>query len=72
MSPEQFSELLTTVKHMRDTADALSRTCHMLAAGETSAARHAYFHRMHIALNDCALSLRHAIDAAPHAVTRLD
>ena len=70
MTPEQFVELKTTVTRMRDTADALSRTCLMLAAGETSAARHGYFHRLHIALNDCALSLRHAIDAAPTIVQK--
>jgi hypothetical protein len=70
MTPEQFVELKTTVTRMRDTADALSRTCLMLAAGETSAARHGYYHRLHIALNDCALSLRHAIDAAPTIVQK--
>jgi hypothetical protein len=65
MTPEQYQELMTTVAHMRDTSDALSRTCQMLAASETSAARHAYFHRLHIALNDCKLALGHALDAAP-------
>jgi hypothetical protein len=68
MTSAQYDELMTTVKRMRDTADALSRTCQMLAASETSAARHGYFHRLHIALNDCAISLRHAIDAAPAMV----
>jgi hypothetical protein len=42
----------------------------MLAAGETSAERHGFFHRLHVALNDCALSLRHAIDAAPTIVQK--
>jgi hypothetical protein len=65
MSPDQYSELLTTVKRMCGTADALGRTCQMLAASETSAARHAYFHRLHIALTDCKLALGHALDAAP-------
>jgi hypothetical protein len=70
MSLEQYGELVTTVTHMRDTSDALSRTCQMLAAGETSAERHGFFHRLHVALNDCALSLRHAIDAAPTIVQK--
>ena len=70
MTLEQYEELKTTVSHMRDASDALSRTCHLLAASETDAARHAYFHRMHIALNDCKLSLRHAIKAAPTIVQK--
>jgi hypothetical protein len=70
MTLEQYEELKTTVTRMRDTADALSRTCAMLAAGDTDAARHGYFHRLHIALNDCALSLRHAIGAAPTIVQK--
>jgi hypothetical protein len=70
MTPAQYQELMTTVEHMRNTSDALSRTCQMLAASETSAARHGYFHRLHIALNDCATSLRHAIDAAPTMVQK--
>ena len=65
MNPDQFSELVTTIQRMRDTADALSRSCQMFATGEKDAARHAYFHRLHVALNDCALVLRHTIDAAP-------
>lgn len=65
MTTDEYAELLATVKCMRDTADALSRTCQILAADETSAARHAYFHRLHVALNDCGLALHHAIDAAP-------
>jgi hypothetical protein len=70
MTPKQFSELLTTAKRMRDTADALSRSCQMFAAVEKDAARHAYFHRLHVALNDCALALRHTIDAAPAVLRR--
>jgi hypothetical protein len=70
MSPDQYRELVTTIQRMRDAADALGRTCQMLAASETSAARHGYFHRLHIALNDCAISLRHAIDAAPTIVQK--
>jgi hypothetical protein len=65
MSPEQYSELLATVKRMAVTADALSHTCQMLSAGETDAARHAFFHRLHAALTDCKLALHHALDAAP-------
>jgi hypothetical protein len=65
MSPDQYRELLATVKNMAVTADALSHTCQMLSAGETDAARHAYFHRLHVAFNDCAIGLRQAIDAAP-------
>jgi hypothetical protein len=72
MSPDQYSELLTTVGHMRDTSDALSRTCAMLAAGETDAARHGYFHRLHVSLNDCKLALHHALDAAPVMVRQED
>jgi hypothetical protein len=68
MTLEQYEELKTTVSHMRDASDALSRTCQMLAAGETNAARHAYFHRMHVALTDCKLALGHTIDAAPAMV----
>ena len=68
MTPAQYQELNTTMQRMRDTCDALSRTCAMLAAGETDAARHAYFHRMHIALNDCKLALHHALNAAPVVV----
>ena len=68
MTPEQFAELLTTAKRMRDTADALARSCQMFATGEKDPARHAYFHRLHVALNDCALAQRHTIDAAPAAI----
>jgi hypothetical protein len=68
MTQDQFAELLATVGHMRDTCDALGRTCQMLAASETDAARHGYFHRMHIALNDCKLALHHALNAAPVVV----
>jgi hypothetical protein len=70
MTPEQFDELKTTVTRMRDTADALSRTCHMLAASETDAARHGYFHRLHVSLNDCKLALHHALSAAPTMVQK--
>jgi hypothetical protein len=70
MTPAQYQELMTTVKRMRDTADALSRSCHMFATLEKDAARHAYFHRLHVALNDCALALRHTIDAAPAVLRR--
>jgi hypothetical protein len=65
MSPEQFSELVTTLSHMRDTCDALSRTCQMLAASETDAGRHAFFHRMHAVLNDAKFALNHTLDSAP-------
>ena len=68
MTPAQFDELMTTAKHMCDTADALSRSMQLFASGEKDAVRHAFFHRMHTALNDCALSLRHAIGAAPAMV----
>jgi hypothetical protein len=68
MSPEQYSELLTTVRRMCDTADALSRTCQMLASSETDAGRHAFFHRMHVVLNDAKLALHHTLDAAPAMV----
>jgi hypothetical protein len=70
MTPQQYAELIATAERMRDTADALSRTCAMLAAGETRAERHAYFHRMHIALNDCKLVLHHALKAAPAMVQK--
>ena len=70
MTPEQFVELKTTVTRMRDTADALSRTCAMLAASETDAARHGYFHRLHVSLNDCKLALHHALKAAPTIVQK--
>jgi hypothetical protein len=70
VTKEQFSELLTTAKRMRDTADALSRACQMFATVEKDAARHAYFHRLHVALNDCAFALRHTIDAAPAVLKR--
>jgi hypothetical protein len=65
MTKEQFDELLTTAKRMRDTADGLSRACQMFARVDKDPARHAFFHRLHVALNDCALALRHTIDAAP-------
>jgi hypothetical protein len=58
MTAEQFAELMVTVRRMRDTADALFRSCHMFATVEKDAARYAYFHRLHVALNDCALALR--------------
>ena len=70
MTPEQFDELKTTVTRMRDTADALSRSCQMFATGEKDAARHAVFHRLYVALNDCAIALRHTIDAAPAVLRR--
>jgi hypothetical protein len=65
MTPKQYDELIVTVLRMRDTADALSRSCHMFAMAEKDVARHAYFHRLHVALNDCSLALKHTIDAAP-------
>jgi hypothetical protein len=68
MTPEQFDGLKTTVTRMRDTADALSRSMQLFASSEEDPARHAFFHRMHMALNDCAISLRHAIGAAPAMV----
>lgn len=68
MTLEQFDELKTTIQRMAVTADALGRTCHMLAAGETDAARHAFFHRLHVALTDCKLALHHALNAAPTMV----
>jgi hypothetical protein len=68
MSPEQFSELVTTMQRMRDTCDALSRTCQILAAGETDAARHAFFHRMSVVLNDAKFALNHTLAAAPAMV----
>jgi hypothetical protein len=68
MTPEQFSELATTMQRMRDTCDALSRTCSMLAAGETDAGRHAFFRRLHVVLNDAKLALHHTLNAAPPMV----
>jgi hypothetical protein len=68
MSPDQYNELVRTIQRMRDTSDALSRTCQMLAASETDAARRGYFHRLHVSLHDCKLALHHAIDAAPTMV----
>jgi hypothetical protein len=70
MTPEQFSELLTTAKRVRDTASALSQACQMFARVEKEPVRHAYFHRLHVVLNDCALALRHTIDAAPAVLKR--
>jgi hypothetical protein len=67
---EQFRELVATVQKFATTADALSRTCAMLAAGETDAARHGYFHRLHVSLNDCKLALHHALNAAPTMVVQ--
>jgi hypothetical protein len=65
MSPQQYDELLTTVKRMRDTADALSRSMALFAASEKDPSTHSTFWRLHVALNDCAIGLKHAIEAAP-------
>jgi hypothetical protein len=43
-------------------------TCQMLASSETDAGRHAFFHRMHVVLNDAKLALHHTLDAAPAMV----
>jgi hypothetical protein len=65
MSPDQYSELLTTVLRMCDTAHVLSRSMEMFAQSEKDPSKHSTFWRLHVALNDCALGLRHALDAAP-------
>jgi hypothetical protein len=65
MAPAQYDELMTTIQHMRDTADALSRSMGLFAASEKNPAAHATFMRLHVALNDCALGLKHALDTAP-------
>ena len=70
MTPAEYQELTTTVSRMRDTSDALSRTCAMLAAGETDAGRHAFFHRMSVVLNDAKFALNHTLDAAPAMVQK--
>jgi hypothetical protein len=70
MSPEQFSELVTTLSCMRETAHVLSRSMEMFARTEPDAARHAYFSRLHVALGDCALALGHALKAAPTIVQK--
>jgi hypothetical protein len=70
MSPAQYSELLATVSHMRDAAAALSQSMALFAASEKDASRHSTFMRLHMACNDCALGLKHAIDAAPTMVQK--
>jgi hypothetical protein len=70
MSPEQYDELLATTKRMAVTADALSRSMALFAASEKDPSKHSIFWRLHVSLNDCALNLKHAIDAAPTMVQK--
>jgi hypothetical protein len=65
MTPQQYDELIVTVTHMRDAAAALSHSMALFAASEKDASRHSTFMRLHMACNDCALGLKHALDAAP-------
>jgi hypothetical protein len=70
MTPQQYDELIVTVRHMRDAADALSRSMALFATSEKDPSTHSTFWRLHVALNDCALGLKHAIDAAPTMVQK--
>jgi hypothetical protein len=70
MTQDQYAELLTTVTHMRDAAAALSLSMALFAASEKDASRHSTFMRLHMACNDCALGLKHALDTAPTKVQK--
>jgi hypothetical protein len=37
----------------------------LFAASEKDPSKHSIFWRLHVSLSDCALNLKHAIDAAP-------
>jgi hypothetical protein len=62
------AELLAMVSKMAETSDALSRTLLSIARVETDPRRHAVWMRLHNALRDAALGLRHAIADAPTMV----
>jgi hypothetical protein len=68
MTQEQYNELIVTVTHMRDAAAALSHSMALFAASEKDPSKHSIFWRLHVSLNDCAINLKHAIDAAPAIV----
>jgi hypothetical protein len=68
MTRAEFDHLLATVQRMAETADILSRAMALFARSEKNPQRHATFSRLHSALNDCGLSLRHTLDAAPTMV----
>jgi hypothetical protein len=70
MTPQQYDELIVTVTHMRDAAAALSHSMALFAASEKDPSKHSTFMRLHMACNDCALGLKHAIDAAPTIVQK--
>jgi hypothetical protein len=54
----------------RDAAAALSLSMALFAASEKDASRHSTFMRLHMACNDCALGLKHALDTAPTKVQK--
>jgi hypothetical protein len=68
MSPEQYAELIATAKHMADSAHALAKAMELFAADEKDAGRHGFFIRLHRALCDCELGIRHTLAAAPAMV----